>query len=247
MSLTSKQNLETQIQYKMIEKLSRLNKELSEEIEKRKVKEEELERERTRLEEVVAHKELLLKEVNHRVKNNLQVVKSLLSVQVDMASSDEAADALESFSGRLDSLVSLHTLLYTSDASGDISLISFLQEVFGSVFDENVHLNIDCKEAFIYFEKLSSLGMILHEMATNSCKHAWRSEDTKVVDVDIKVIDDVMYVTYRDNGTKLNSLEEIRSGFGLELLNILLNSTNEHRRAIDENGGLVYEFSINLK
>ena len=125
--------------------------------------------------------------------------------------------------------------------------MSFLKEVFGSVFDESVSLNLDCKEAFIYFEKLSSLGMILHEMATNSCKHAWRAGDSKVVDVEIKVIDDVMYVKYRDNGTKLKSLEEIKSGFGLELMKILLSSTIENRRSLDENGGLMYEFSVNLK
>lgn len=247
MSLTSKNNLETQIQYKMIERLSWLNEKLLEEIENRKVKELQLEEERARLKEALNHKELLLREVNHRVKNNLQIIKSLLSVQVDLSHSNEAADALDAFSGRLDSLVSLHTLLYTSDASGDIPLMSFLKEVFGSVFDESVRLNLDCKEAFIYFEKLSSLGMILHEMATNSCKHAWRAGDSKVVDIEINVIDDVMYVKYRDNGTKLKTLEEIKSGFGLELMNILLSSTIENRRAIDENGGLMYEFSVNLK
>lgn len=247
MSLTSKNNLETQIQYKMIERLSRLNKELLLEIENRKVKELQLEEERARLKEALNHQKLLLREVNHRVKNNLQIIKSLLSVQVDLSLSNEAADALDAFSGRLDSLVSLHTLLYTSDASGDISLMSFLKEVFGSVFDESVRLNLDCKEAFIYFEKLSSLGMILHEMATNSCKHAWRTGDNKAVDVDIKVIEDNMYVKYRDNGTKLKSLEEIKSGFGLELMNILLSSTIENRRSLYENGGLMYEFSVNLK
>ena len=247
MSLTSKNNLETQIQYKMIERLSWLNEKLLEEIENRKVKELQLEEERARLKEALNHKELLLREVNHRVKNNLQIIKSLLSVQVDLSHSNEAADALDAFSGRLDSLVSLHTLLYTSDASGDIPLMSFLKEVFGSVFDESVRLNLDCKEAFIYFEKLSSLGMILHEMATNSCKHAWRAGDSKVIDIEINVIDDVMYVKYRDNGTKLKTLEEIKSGFGLELMNILLSSTIENRRAIDENGGLMYEFSVNLK
>lgn len=231
----------------MIERLSWLNEKLLEEIENRKVKELQLEEERARLKEALNHKELLLREVNHRVKNNLQIIKSLLSVQVDLSHSNEAADALDAFSGRLDSLVSLHTLLYTSDASGDIPLMSFLKEVFGSVFDESVRLNLDCKEAFIYFEKLSSLGMILHEMATNSCKHAWRAGDSKVVDIEINVIDDVMYVKYRDNGTKLKTLEEIKSGFGLELMNILLSSTIENRRAIDENGGLMYEFSVNLK
>ena len=246
MSLTSKNDLETQIQYKMIEKLSRLNEELLEEIENRKVKEIQLEEERARLKEALKHQELLLREVNHRVKNNLQIVKSLLSVQVDLSHSNEAADALDAFSGRLDSLVSLHALLYTSDASGDISLMSFLTEVFSSVFDESVCLNLDCTETLIYFEKLSSLGMILHEMATNSYKHAWRMGDSKVVDVDIKVIDDFMYVKYRDNGTKLKSLEEIKSGFGLELMNILLSSTAENRRVLDESGGLVYEFTVNL-
>ena len=130
MSLNDKNTLETQIQYKMIEKLSRMNKDLKEEILKRKLKEAELEKERQRLEAALEQKELLLREVNHRVKNNLQVVKSLLSVQVDLSDSPQVADALDTFSSRLNSLVSLHTLLYQSDASGDISLLKFLKEIF---------------------------------------------------------------------------------------------------------------------
>lgn len=247
MSLNSKNNLETQIQYKMIEKLSRLNEELLLEIDNRKLKELQLEEERTRLKEALNHQELLLREVNHRVKNNLQVIKSLLSVQIELSNSKEVAHALDAFSGRLDSLVSLHELMHNSDSSVEISLMSFLNEVFGSVFDESIHLNLDCKESFIYFEKLSSIGMILHEMATNSFKHAWRAGDNKVVDVSIKVIEEVMYVKYRDNGTKLKSFEKIKSGFGLELMKILLGSTIKNSRALDENGGLVYEFSVNLK
>ena len=174
MSLNNKNTLETQIQYKMIEKLSRMNKDLKEEILKRKLKEGELEKERRRLEAALEQKELLLREVNHRVKNNLQVVKSLLSVQVDLSESGEVADALDAFSGRLDSLVSLHTLLYQSDATGDISLLKFVEEIFNGVFDDRVDLRLECVDHYVYFEKLSTLGMILHEIATNSCKHAWK-------------------------------------------------------------------------
>ena len=232
----------------MIEKLSRMNKDLKEEILKRKLKEGELEKERQRLEAALEQKELLLREVNHRVKNNLQVVKSLLSVQVDLSESGEVADALDAFSGRLDSLVSLHTLLYQSDATGDISLLKFVEEIFNGVFDDRVDLRLECVDYYVYFEKLSTLGMILHEIATNSCKHAWKENDkNRMVDVEIKLINDVLFVKYRDNGSKLKKLDDIKPGFGVELLNILLSSTIQNKKDLHPEGGLMYEFSLNMK
>lgn len=238
--------LETQIQYKMIEQLSQLNESLKEEIRVRKDREKELEEERVVLKNTIEQKELLLREVNHRVKNNLQVIKSLLSVQVGLAKSKEEAEVLESFSSRLDSLVLLHTLLYQSDELGEISIRDFIAEIFRSVFDDSVEIDLHCPNFNVYFESMSNLGMIINEIATNSCKHAWTANDTKKVFLSVEFREELILVCYRDNGKKLSATDPLEKGFGMELLNILFSTTENNAMTITPDGALQYDFQMNL-
>ena len=89
----------------------------------------ELEKAKRELETLVQHKELLLKEVNHRVKNSLQIVSSVLQLQIPHTQSAEAADALRSAAARVLAVAAVHERLYTGEDASVVRLDTFLSDL----------------------------------------------------------------------------------------------------------------------
>jgi len=124
-------------------------------------------------------KEVLLREIHHRVKNNMQVVNSLLSLQMSNMKSDEVKEAIQDSQSRIKSMALVHEMLYGSDSISDINLEKYLAGLAGalaatySIRSDQVRIEFDLEAISISIDQASHLGLIMNELIANALKHAF--------------------------------------------------------------------------
>jgi len=159
------------------------------------------------LEEQITEKETLLKEVHHRVKNNLQTVSSLLSLQARGIDDEEIRNLIKSSQNRVISMAMVHEMLYMRDDISKIKYKSYVQElgeylvrsVKGS--ENNVHLTIDIPDIELGIDTAIPLGLLINEAITNALKYGIRDDDKGEIYVALRKEDNREYVlSIGDNG-----------------------------------------------
>jgi two-component sensor histidine kinase len=135
----------------------------------------ELEKAKRALEAQVQQKELLLKEVNHRVKNSLQIVSSILQLQVPHTQSTEAADALRSAAARVLAIAAVHERLYTGEDARVVRLDTFLSDLCGEIGRAYGcppdGIKTDVQPLDVPTDMAIPLALIVNELVTNVVKH----------------------------------------------------------------------------
>jgi two-component sensor histidine kinase len=212
-------------------------------LEKDKLRLESLVQKRTNsLYEALEDRELLLKEIHHRVKNNLQVISGLLQLQKDELQNEEAQAAINEGQSRVGSIALIHQNLYQNKDLGNIEFKTFLIDLTKQVADlyqnENrkIELNLNLDELFIDIDTAVPLGLILNELLTNTYKYAF--VDTYQIKVDIKLIQTEKgkyQLTYKDNGPGLKENPDFENAktLGINLIGGLAKQLS---------GTAVYEF-----
>lgn len=159
------------------------------------------------LEEQITEKETLLKEVHHRVKNNLQTVSSLLSLQARGIDDEEIRNLIKSSQNRVISMAMVHEMLYMRDDISKIKYKSYVQElgeylvrsVKGS--ENNVSLTIDIPDIELGIDTAIPLGLLINEAITNALKYGIRDDDQGEIYVALRKEDNREYVlSIGDNG-----------------------------------------------
>jgi PAS domain S-box-containing protein len=139
--------------------------------------------ERHRAEEAVEaslrEKEALLKEIHHRVKNNLQIISSLLSLQSQQIRNRKALDALTESQARVRSMALIHEQLYQSQDLAHIDFSQYVRDLAAHLFrtyvtqGPNVRLIVDVRNVFLDADHAIACGMIINELVSNALKHAF--------------------------------------------------------------------------
>ncbi|MFQ3620289.1 MAG: ABC transporter substrate binding protein [Spirochaetales bacterium] len=138
------------------------------------------------LRKLLKEKELLMREVNHRVKNNLSTVKSLLSIQRSNTSNPAVHEALQEAENRIQSISLTHRLLYGSLDSKTISIRTYLEELIGGIKDSlqverrGVQIFLDTPEENLEADIARNIGLIVNEAITNALKHAFNGSGGEV-------------------------------------------------------------------
>ncbi len=135
---------------------------------------QELEKAKRALEAELKQKELLLKEVNHRVKNSLQIVSSILHLQVPHATSMEAADALRNAAARVQAIAAVHERLYTGEDATVVRLDSFLRDLtqdIGNAYGCPHGIAFNAERVNVLADIAIPLALLLNELVTNAIKH----------------------------------------------------------------------------
>jgi two-component sensor histidine kinase len=210
------------------------------------------------LRSLLSQKEVLLKEVHHRVKNNLQVISSLISLQTEKTPSDPFQVGLRDVRDRVQTITLAHEMLHQSDDLAQLdfgeyaaSLLRYLWRVHG-VAAENVRLNLSIAPLMMPVELAVPCGLILNELIGNALKHAFPSgsagEVTVTLTHDPASADVCLRV--RDNGIGLPAdLKWRLSGtLGLNLVRMLveqIHGTLQTGSGIDLGSGS--EIQVNFK
>ncbi|WP_425409164.1 sensor histidine kinase [Hyphococcus sp.] len=193
---------------------------------------------RRSLSDALAAKETLLYELNHRVKNSLAIVSSMVRLQGRAIGDAEAKRAFADIASRVAVLADLHGRLYQTGAHNRIEVVSFLNEILtdtvlslgtGAAVDIVVRQN---GRAEFSIEKAVTLALALNELVLNSIKHAFEDTKDPVIEVQIDAEAGALSIIYRDNGCGLPAEPAGPPGIGRALvasLSTQLNATVEQR------------------
>jgi two-component system, sensor kinase len=127
-------------------------------------------------------KEVLLKEIHHRVKNNLQLISSLINMQMRRLQDVSSKEALEECQNRVLAIALIHEMLYQSKDYARVPFSDYARSLAANIFQaigvspENLKLNIDFESISLAVDKAIPCGLILNELITNALKHAFPNE-----------------------------------------------------------------------
>ncbi|HEY3276377.1 MAG TPA: PAS domain S-box protein [Syntrophorhabdaceae bacterium] len=205
-----------------------------------------------RIKSVLFEKELLLHEVHHRIKNNMNVIMSMLLLQAETLQDPLAVAALADSRSRLQGMMVLYDKLYRSTDFRQIStkdyLASLIDEIlrnFSTRGSVTVEPHID--DVILDANTLSSLGMILNELLTNTMKHAFIGLDRGLIGVSFSVKENRATLIVYDNGTGIPESVDIAAstGFGMQLVGLLTEQLDGTIRLERRHGSkFVLEFGI---
>lgn len=159
--------------------------------------------------EALQQKEVLMKEIHHRVKNNLQVIGTLLELQVNNVTDQGAKDAMTESMTRVHSISLIHQQLYQNEHMASIELSRFtatLMEQLSAVFKkpgQNITFINEIPELFLDIDTGVPIGLILNELITNSFKYAFAGNDGARIEVRISHTGKSYEMAYRDSGPGL--------------------------------------------
>ena len=160
-----------------------------------------------KLKAALNEKEVLLQEIHHRVKNNMQVIISLLRLQAAKTSDQKIKDILKGCQGRVYAMAAAHEALYRSDSLASIemehyftSLLDTLKGAYGTT-RVNAVFSSDLEQPLISLKQAVPLGLVFHELVSNSLKHAFSSRQSGQISVKIKSRGDDLALVFSDNGT----------------------------------------------
>jgi PAS domain S-box-containing protein len=152
-------------------------------------------------------KETMLKEIHHRVKNNLQVIQSLLTLQARKIKDPQALEVIEQSRDRIRSMSLVHEKLYRSPDLAQIDMADFLRNLSISLFHsfrvnpDTVNLKVEVEEVQVGIDKAVPLGLIINELVSNGLKHAFPAGIAGEIRVGLALVDDGMIrLSVGDNG-----------------------------------------------
>lgn len=215
--------LEERVKGRTLE-LLKSNALLREEIEKRIRAEIEIKKS-------LQEKEVLLKEVQHRVKNNLQVISSMLDLQTDYVKDSGVLKLFVEAQKRVKSMALVHERMYQSEVLTDLDFTQYIENLGNYIFKiygvntKRISMKIDINEANIDFNRAIQLGLIVNELISNSLKHAFPDDLEGQVNVRLDSEDEYFILTTSDNGVGLPKKFRLRQtkSLGLQLVQALTN------------------------
>jgi len=187
----------------------------------------QLQEQKLLVEEREKEKGLLLRELNHRVKNNLQMVASLLSLHSRQLKGHPAAEALMEGKYRVEALTLIHQKLYRDDVDTKIDLKDYIEELTKNLvmnFGQNFKLELQLLPVIMKIDKAIPLGLVLNELITNSLKYGQDDNPSPRLSLTIhKTAEDVILII-EDNGKGLPADFDFKKtdSFGLKLVHSLI-------------------------
>jgi PAS domain S-box-containing protein len=204
-----------------------------------------------RLKILVKEKEMLIKEAHHRIKNNLQLVSSLIKLSQLNLNDTEAKAVLTSTLNRIMSISNLHEHLYRSEKENDIGIQSYMNTIvdqikIGLIADTH-EIKIEQKiEDFIISTRLAiSLALIVNELITNSVKYAFNN-NKGIITIEVKHQNEGVVLIYKDNGTGLSENIDFENTETLGF-QIIYSRVLQHDGYIEHNNKEGTEFKIFFK
>jgi PAS domain S-box-containing protein len=189
-------------------------------------------------------KEMLLKEIHHRVKNNLMVISSLLSLQSRYIKDEVSKSIFKESQNRARSMALIHELLYRSSDLKRINFGDYIKTLTNELFrmyvtdPDRIKLNINVEDVMLDINTAIPLGLIVNELVSNSMKHAFPNDRKGKIDIEFKLEDGIYSMIVSDNGVgfpKDYDLE-VSDSLGLRIVNSLTEQIDGQIELERENG-----------
>ncbi|WP_304222330.1 PAS domain S-box protein [Gracilinema caldarium] len=189
----------------------------------------------SRIHALLEEKSLILKEVHHRIKNNMATVVSLLTLQAGMINDETARDALLAAAGRVNSMMLLYEKLYTGSMVGSAKASDYIPSLVDEILQNNgsstqISSEISVEDVELDVKTLQTLGIIINELVTNAIKYAFVDRESGVITVSLKRSQDGFMLYLADNGWGFDlsdgfiqdsDQKQGKHGFGMTLVHLL--------------------------
>jgi len=205
-----------------------------------------------KIKNLLKEKELLLQEVHNRIKNNMNTIKGLLTLQLSAEENPLTAASLRDAEGRVQSMITLYDRLYCTENFRELSVKDYLQslaeEIVGSFPNRNiVKIEIVIDDFILNVQTLAPVGIIVNELFTNIMKHAFPGRESGIITLTASMKDGHATVTVHDNGRGIPESINTKSsaGFGLNLVGMLMDQIGGSVK-VERNGGtkFIIEFDV---
>lgn len=188
------------------------------------------------IENSLKEKELLLKEIHHRIKNNLQIISSVINLQSDKIKEGQLKEILSELKLRISSIALTHQMLYQKGTTNHVLLHEYLQnlitQIYKSYENENIKVNFETnsKDCIINIDTAIPLGLLINEIMTNAFKHAFKGKDAGTIQITAKVSERNVELIIKDDGVGLPKDYQDKlnkpATLGFELISILKEQLN---------------------
>ncbi|MEW6469896.1 MAG: two-component regulator propeller domain-containing protein [Bacteroidota bacterium] len=193
-------------------------------------------------------KEVLLKEVHHRVKNNLQIVNSLINLQSASIKDPEALAVFEESKNKIKSIALIHEKLYRSGDFSKVAISEYINDLLRNLVEtysvrKSIKLVTDLKVDSLNLNTIIPLGLLLNEIISNSVKYAFKDRADGEIYIQLKALDETTYeMTVGDNGTGFEGDPFVGENptLGLELVKILVEQLDGSIRKLPKAGTYYY-------
>ncbi|MBN2460931.1 MAG: PAS domain S-box protein [Candidatus Cloacimonetes bacterium] len=192
----------------------------------------------------LAEKEVLLKEIHHRVKNNLQIIASLLNMQINYITDASAREYLAESLNRVKSMAFIHENLYQSKNFKDIDFSHYINLLLNQLFitygisHKRIKLHVEIEKIFLNINLAIPLGLIINELVTNSLKYAFPEKRTGMIRVKLNKVRDKYILQVEDDGIGLPEEWKIQTtkSLGLQLVKTLIRQINGNIQSAGKKG-----------
>ena len=212
---------------------------------------ERLEAERE-LRDSLSAKEVLLGEIHHRVKNNLQTIASLVNIRLINIDDDRVRSPLLEMADRVHAMGLLHRMLYQNDDFSSIDLLQYTESLCRQVWSTHLAdkdqfvLDVTGDQVIVDLDTALPFGLILNEAVANAIKHGFDGRDSGRVTVRVRRMGDRASIEIADDGAGLSSERDNEPGIGLELIQ-MLSEQLDGTHSIRSDGGVTVRVEFPLR
>jgi PAS domain S-box-containing protein len=213
--------------------------------------------ERKRMESLIKksleEKDLLLKEIHHRVKNNLQIISSLLNLQKNYVTSVECASVLDESQNRVHSMALIHEKLYQTDNLTQIGFADYVRDLSSFLFRSygveptKVKLNVK-SEALLNIDTAIPCGLIVSELVSNALKYAFHQKEKGQISIQTRQENGLFELIVQDDGVGFPDQVDFRhtQSLGMRLVNTLAKQL-QGKIEMDRSAGTCFRISFPSK
>jgi PAS domain S-box-containing protein len=199
-----------------------------------------------KLQKSLDEKEILLKEIHHRVKNNMEIISSLLNMQAYKSDDKKFKDAMKESQSKIHAMALVHEFLYLGENLAYVNVNEYIEKLLEDIkelyISQNTQIQIDLNLDVMEFSinRCIQVGMILHELCVNALKYAFKENKNNLLCVHMKLIDEKILIKIKDNGDglkEINSLEKSNS-IGMQLVHSIVDFQLQGKIEFKINNGL---------
>lgn len=231
--------------------LNNWNVSLQNEVESRTV---ELKQSNQKLEVSLSEKEILFKELQHRVKNNLAQVYGMLDLQEMMSNNEELTSLLKVSKARIQTMTMAHEALYNSSEFTKISLRDYVENIAVSTHEsfldnqKDIDLKYDINDIQVDMNKAVPFGLMISEILINAHKHAFNGRDHGTLSINTRIYDDFILLSIADDGSGMSEQkkERERESLGMMLIKNFTEQLKADMSVESDQNGTALHFKIPL-
>lgn len=183
-----------------------------------------------KMEQSLKEKEILLKEVHHRVKNNMQVVSSILNLQSSYVSDEYALTLLKESQNRIKTMAYIHESLYQNKSFTSVNFSDYVHTLVNNIVQsysaskDKIALELDIEKITLSLDSSIPVGLIINELITNSIKHGFPGEKQGKISLNLKCENNYVFLELKDDGVGFAPDIDFENShsLGLQLVNTLI-------------------------